>query len=141
MARNPGLVVRRMQVLHTVWERTVQEAAVPIVVVHMVVAVVHKEAAEAVQAAHMAVAVAAPIVVVHKAVEAVQAVHRVVEAAVPIVVVQKVVEVVQVARMAAVVVDSDLAAVVGLDHKTWIISSCHIGNHFSLTHSRLPHPG
>ncbi len=110
-------------------EHTAQEVVVPIVVDHTAVAVVRKVAAEAAQVDHMAVAVAAPIVVVHKAVEAVQVVHRVVEAAVPIVVVRKVVEVVQVARMAAVV-DSDLAAAVGLDHKTWIISSCQIGNHF-----------
>jgi hypothetical protein len=57
-----------------------------------------EEAAVPNEVDHMAAAVAAPIVVVHKAVE-----------------------VVQVARMAAVVVDSDLAAAVGLDHKTWII--------------------
>ncbi len=82
--RNPELAVRRMQELRTVWERTAQEVAVPIVVVHKVI--------EAAQVVHMAVAVAVPIVVVHKVVE--------------------------VARMAAVVVDSDLAAAGGLDHKT-----------------------
>ena len=90
-ARNPELPVRRMQELRTVWERTAQEVAVPIVV-HRVVEVVHKVAAEAVRVVHRVVAAAAPIVVVHKVVE--------------------------VARMAAVVVDSDLAAAVGLDHKT-----------------------
>jgi len=60
--------------------------------------------------------VVVPIVVVHKVpAEAAQVVHMAVAVAVPIVVVHKVVEV---ARMAAVVVDSDLAAAVGLDHKT-----------------------
>jgi hypothetical protein len=102
-AHNPELVVRRMQELRTVWERTAQEVVVPIVVVHRVVEVVHKVAAEAVQVAHKVAA------------EAARVVHRVVAAAAPIVVVHKVVEV---ARMAAVVVDSDLAAAVGLDHKT-----------------------
>ena len=92
--RNPELAVRRMLVIHTVWERTAQEVVVPIVV-HRVVEVVHKVAAEAARVVHRVVAAAAPIVVVHKAVE-----------------------VVQVARMATVVVDSDLAAAVGLDHKT-----------------------
>lgn len=133
--------MRRIPGLHTELERTAQVVVAPIVEDRKVVAAAHKVAAVAARVVHMAVAVAAPIVVVHKAVEAVQVVHRVIAAAAPIVVVQKVVEVVQVARMAAVVVDSDLAAAVGLDHKTWIISSCHIGNHFSLTHSRLPHPG
>ena len=103
-AHNPGLVVRRMQVLRTVLEHTAQEVVAPIVVVHTAVAVVHKVAAEAAQVDRMAVEAAVPIVVVHKVVE--------------------------VARMAAVVVDSDLAAAVGLDHKTWIIPSCQIGNHF-----------
>ena len=130
-----------MQELRTVLERTAREVVAPIVVDHTAVAVVHKVAVEVAQVDHMAVEAAVPIVVVHKVVEAVQAAHRVVEAAVPIVVVHKAVEVVQVARMAAVVVDSDLAAAVGSDHKTWIISSCHIGNHFSLTHSRLPQHG
>ena len=57
----------------------------------------HKEAAEAVLSREV---VAAPIVVVHKAVEA--------------------------ARRAAVVADSDLAAVVDLDHKTLVIPSCQV---------------
>jgi hypothetical protein len=92
VAYNPGLVVRRKQVLHTVLARTAKEV------------VAHTVAAEAVQAAHSTVGVAAPIAVVHKAVE--------------------------VARRAAVVVDSDLAAAVGLDHKTWIIPSCQICKHF-----------
>lgn len=94
-ARNPERAVRRMQELRTVWERTAQEVAVPIVVDHTAVAVVHKVAAGTGLVDHMAVAVAVPIVVVHKVVEAVQ-----------------------VARMAAEAVDSDLAAAVGLDHKT-----------------------
>ena len=59
--------------------------------------------------------VVVPIVVVRTAVGAGLVDHMAVEAAVPIVVVHKVVEV---ARMAAVVVDSDLAAAVGSDHKT-----------------------
>ena len=80
-AYNPGLVVLRIPVLHTVLARTAKEVVVPIVVAHKVVEVVHK-----------AVEVAAPIVVVHKVVE--------------------------VAHWAAVVVDSNLAAAVGLDHKT-----------------------
>lgn len=90
--RNPELAVCRMLVQHTVWERTAQEVVVPIVVDHMAVGAVHKVAAEAARVVHRVVAVAAPIVVVHKVVE--------------------------VARMAAVVVDSDLAAAVGSDHKT-----------------------
>lgn len=92
--RNPELAVRRMQVQHTVWERTAQEVVVPIVVVHTAVAAVqvaHKVAAEAARVVHRVVAVAAPIVV-----------HKVVE----------------VVRMATEAVDSDLAAAVGLDHKT-----------------------
>jgi len=99
-----GLVERRKQVQHTVLERNPEEAAVPIVV--------HKEAAEVVQVVRMVVAhkeieVAVPIVVVHKGVAVVQAAHRVIEAAVP-----------------------NLAAAVGLDHKTWIIPSCQICNRF-----------
>jgi hypothetical protein len=94
-------------VQHTVLESNPEEAAAPIEVVHRV-------AAEAVQAAHMVVEAAAPIVahkgfeVVHRvAAEAVQAVHMAVEAAA-----------------------LNLAAAVGLDHKTWIIPSCQICNHF-----------
>jgi hypothetical protein len=98
-----------MQELHTVSERTAQEVAVPIVVDHTAVAVVHKVAAEAAQSM---VGVAVPIVVVHKAVE-----------------------VVQVARMAAVVVDSDLAAAVGLDYKTWIIPPIR---YIVITERRIP---
>lgn len=90
--RNPELAVRRMLVQHTVWERTAQEVVVPIVVVRTAVAAVHKVAVGAGLVDHMAVEAAVPIVVVHKVVE--------------------------VARMAAVVVDSDLAAAVGSDHKT-----------------------
>jgi hypothetical protein len=101
-----------MQELRTVWERTAQEVAVPIVVDHTAVAVVHKVAAEVAQTAHSMVGVAVPIVVVHKAVEAVQ-----------------------VARMAAVVVGSDLAAAVGLDHKTWIIPPIR---YIVITERRIP---
>jgi len=58
---------------------------------------------------------AAPIEVVHRvAVEAAQAVHMAVEVA------QKVIE----------AAAPNLAAAVGLDHKTWIIPSCQIWNHF-----------
>jgi len=89
-ARNPELAVRRMQLLHTVWERNPEEAAVPTEVDHM-------EAVEADQVVHMAAAEVVAPIVVHKVIEAVhkeaaQAVHK--------------------------VVDSDLAAAVGLDHKT-----------------------
>jgi hypothetical protein len=99
VAYNPGLVVRRKQVLHTVLARTAKEV------------VAHTVAAEAARAAHSTVGVADPIVVVHKAIEVA---HRVIE----------------VARIATVVVDSDLAAAVGLDHKTWIIPSCQICKRF-----------
>jgi len=89
VARNPELAERRKQVLHTVLERNPEEAAAPIVAAHK----------EAEAAAHSTEEVAAPIVAVHKAVE----------------VADRVVEVV---RKAAVAADSDLAAVVDLDHKT-----------------------
>ena len=56
---------------------------------------------------------AAPIVAAHK--EAAAAAHSTEEVAAPIVAVHKAVEVV---RKAAVAADSDLAAVVDLDHKT-----------------------
>jgi hypothetical protein len=111
-----GLVERRKQVQHTVLERNPEEAAVPIVV--------HKEAAEVVQVVRMAVA------------------HKEVEVAVPIVVVHKGVAVVQAARMAVAHREAVEAAVpnlvvaVGLDHKTRIIPSCQICNHFQLIHSR-----
>jgi D-alanyl-D-alanine dipeptidase len=89
-----------------VLESNPEEAAAPTEVVHRV-------AVEAAQAVHMAVE-AAPIVahkgfeVVHRvAAEAVQAAHMVIEAAA-----------------------LNLAAAVGLDHKTWIIPSCQICNHF-----------
>ena len=109
VARNPELVERRMQELRTVLEHTAREVVVPIVVAHTAVETVHTVAAEAVQVDHMAVAV------VHKAAaEAAQVDYMAVAVAAPIVV-HKVVEV---ARMAAGVVDSDLAAAVGLDHKT-----------------------
>jgi len=92
-ARNPELAVRRMQVLHTVWERNPEEAAVPTEVDHM-------EAVEAGQVVHMAAAEVVAPIVVHKVIEAV---HK--EAAEAALAVHK-------------VVDSDLAAAVGLDHKT-----------------------
>jgi len=84
-----------------VLEHNPEEVAVPIVV--------HKVVAEIVQAVHMAVEVAHKVAaevvqVVHMAVEAV---HRDIEAAAP-----------------------SLAAEAGLDHKTSIIPSCQIGNHF-----------
>ena len=115
MAYNSGLLAGcRKQVQHTVLESNPEEAAAPIEVAHRV-------AVEAAQAAHMAVEAAAPIVaqkeieVVHKeAAEAVQAVHMAVEVA------HKVIE----------VAAPNLAAAVGLDHKTWIIPSCQIWNHF-----------
>ncbi len=108
VAYNPGLLAeRRKQVQHTVLESNPEEAAAPIEVVHMV-------AVEAAQAVHMAVEAAAPIVahkeieVVHKeAAEAVQAVHMAVE----------------VAHMVIEAAALNLAAAVGLDHKTWIIPS------------------
>ena len=103
VAYNPGLLAeRRKQVQHTVLERNPEEAAAPIEVAHRV-------AVEAAQAVHMAVEAAAPIVVVHKEVEVVhkEAAHMAVEAAAP-----------------------NLAVAVGLDHKTWIIPSCQIWNHF-----------
>jgi hypothetical protein len=84
-----------------------EEVAVPIVV--------HKVVAEVVQAVHMAVEVVAPIVVhkeievAHKvAVEVVQAVHMAVE----------------VAHKEIEAAAPNLAAEVGLDHKTSIIPSC-----------------
>jgi len=81
-----------------VLERNPEEAAAPIEVAHRV----------AVEAVHSTEEAVAPIVVVHKevevvhkeAAEAAQAVHMAVEAAAP-----------------------NLAAAVGLDHKTWIIPS------------------
>ena len=88
-------------------ESNPEEAAAPI-------EVAHKVAVEAAQAVHMAVEAAAPIVAHKEAAEAVQAVHMAVEAA------HKVIE----------AAAPDLAAVVGLDHKTWIIPSCQICNHF-----------
>jgi hypothetical protein len=109
VAYNPGLLAeRRKQVQHTVLERNPEEAAAPIEVAHRV-------AVEAAQAVHMAVEAAAPIVVVHKEVEVV---HK--EAA----------EAVQAAHMAVEAAAPNLAAAVGLDHKTWIIPSCQIWNHF-----------
>lgn len=68
---------------------------------------------------------------------AAEAAHSTKAAAVPIVV-HTVVEVADrvVAHKAAVAADSDLAAAVDLDRKTWIIPSRLIGNHFSLVHSR-----
>ncbi len=109
VAYNPGLLAGcRKQVQHTVLESNPEEAAAPIEVAHRVVV-------EAAQAVHMAVEAAAPIEVVHRvAAEAVQAVHMAVEVA------HKVIE-------AAAL---NLAAAVGLDHKTWIIPSCQICNHF-----------
>jgi hypothetical protein len=103
VAYNPGLLAGcRKQVQHTVLESNPEEAAAPIEVVHRV-------AAEAVQAAHMVVEAAAPIVahkgfeVVHRvAAEAVQAAHMVVEAA----------------HMVIEAAALNLAAAVGLDHKT-----------------------
>jgi len=92
-ARNPELAVRRMQVLHTVWERNPEEAAVPTEVDHM-------EAVEAGQVVHMAAAEVVAPIVVHKVIEAV---HK---------------EAAQAAQAVHKVVDSDLAAAVGLDHKT-----------------------
>jgi len=96
-AHNPGLVVRRMQALHTVLERNPEEADVPTEVDHM-------EAVEAGHVVHMAAAeVVAPIVVVHKVIEAVH---------------MEAVEAAQAVHKVVAVVDSDLAAAVGLDHKT-----------------------
>ena len=124
---NPGLLAGcRKQVQHTVLESNPEEAAAPIEVAHRV-------AVEAAQAVHMAVEAAAPIVVVHKevevvhkeAAEAVQAVHK--EAAEAVQAVQMAVEV---AHMVIEAAAPNLAAAVGLDHKTWIISSCQICNHF-----------
>lgn len=109
VVRNPELVERRMQELRTVLERTALGVVVPIVVVHTAVAVDHTVVAAVAQVDHMVAVEAAHTVVAqvdHMAAVAV---------AVPIVVVHKVVEV---ARMAAVVVDSNLVAAAGLDHKT-----------------------
>jgi hypothetical protein len=112
-------------VQHTVLESNPEEAAAPIEVAHRV-------AVEAAQAVHMAVEAAAPIVahkeieVVHReAAEAVQVVHK--EAAEAVQAVQMAVEV---AHMVIEAAAPNLAAAVGLDHKTWIISSCQICNHF-----------
>jgi len=106
VAYNPGLAGRRKQVQHTVLERNPEEAVAPIEVAHRV-------AVEVAQAVHMAVEVVAPIVVhkgievarkeaaeVVQAVQAVEVVHTDIEAAAP-----------------------NLAAEVGLDHKTSIIPS------------------
>ena len=117
VAYNPGLLAGcRKQVQHTVLESNPEEAAAPIEVVHRV-------AVEAAQAVHMAVEAAAPIEVAHRvaaeaaapivaqkeievvhkeAAEAVQAVHMAVEVA------HKVIE----------AAAPNLAAAVGLDHKT-----------------------
>jgi hypothetical protein len=93
-AYNRELAGRRKQALHTVLVRMAEEVVAPI-------EIAHKLAAGAV---HSTEEVAAPIVAVHKAVVVVlvAVAHRVIE----------------VARMAAVVADSDLAAAAGLDHKT-----------------------
>ena len=113
---NPGLLAGcRKQVQHTVLESNPEEAAAPIEVAHRV-------AVEAAQAVHMAVEAVAPIVVVHKEVEVV---HK--EAAEAVQAVQMAVEV---AHMVIEAAAPNLAAAVGLDHKTWIISSCQICNHF-----------
>ena len=99
VAYNPGLLAeRRKQVQHTVLERNPEEAAAPIEVAHRV----------AVEAVHSTEEAVAPIVVVHKEVEVV---HK--EAA----------EAVQAAHMAVEAAAPNLAAAVGLDHKTWIIPS------------------
>ena len=120
VAYNPGLLAGcRKQVQHTVLERNPEEAAAP-------TEVARKVAVEAVQAVHSTEEAAAPIVVVHKEVEVV---HKVAAEAVPVV--HKVAaEAVPVVHKVIEVVALDLAAVVGLDHKTWIIPSCHIFNHF-----------
>ena len=115
MAYNPGLLAGcRKQVQHTVLERNPEEAAAP-------TEVARKEVVEAV---HMAVEVVAPLAV-HKGIEVARK------------------EVAEVVHMAVEVVHRDieaaaqnLAAEAGLDHKTWIIPSCQIGNHFSLIHAR-----
>jgi hypothetical protein len=127
VAYNPGLLAGcRKQVQHTVLESNPEEAAAPIEVAHRV-------AVEAVEAVHMAVEAAAPIVAHRVAVEAVQAV----EAAAPIVAHRVAAEAVQAVHMAVEVAHTvteaaapDLAAAVGLDHKTWIIPSCQICDHF-----------
>jgi hypothetical protein len=99
VAYNPGPAGRRMQVLHTVLERNPEEAAAP-------TEVARKVAVEVVPVVHSTEEAVAPIVVVHKAaVEADQAVHMAIEVA------HKVIE----------AAAPDLAAAVGLDHKTWII--------------------
>jgi len=112
VAYNPGLLAGcRKQVQHTVLERNPEEAAAPTVVARKV----------AVEAVHSTEEAVAPIVVVHKevevvhkeAAEAVQAVHMAVEAA----------EAVQAVHMAVEAAAPNLAAAVGLDHKTWIIPS------------------
>ena len=126
MAYNSGLLAgRRKQVQHTALESNPEEAAAPIEVVHRV-------AVEAAQAVHMAVEAAEPIVahteieVVHReAAEAVQVVHK--EAAEAVQAVHMAVEVAHKEIEAAV---PNLAAEADLDHKTWMISSCQIGNHF-----------
>jgi hypothetical protein len=71
------------------------------------VVVAHKAAAEVGQAAHSTVVVAVPIVVVRKVVAVAE-------------------RVVAVARKAAVAADLDPAAVVDLDHKTYVNSSCMV---------------
>ena len=84
--------MRHKRVKHTVLGRNPEEAAVPI-------EVAHKVAAEAVRVVHSTEEVAVPIAVVHKAIEVAD-------------------RVVAVARKAAAVAETALAAAADLDHKT-----------------------
>ena len=111
VAYNLELAGRRKQALHTVSEGNPEEAVVPIVVHMEAVGVVRM----AVEVAHMEVAeVAVPIVVRMEAAGVVQAVRMAVE----------------VAHKDMEAAAPNLAAEAGLDHKTSIIPSCQICNHF-----------